>query len=105
MTNAPRPFMDRSRIYRAGIDEQYYQSNLLYQLIQQWSFAARVEGNQTRKYIDACMKAEKFEDQHYYAYFAGVAARRAFSIAQRLLALDEERQKYLDNKPMDWSKL
>lgn len=94
-----------SRIYRAGMDEQYFRSNLLYQMIREWSFLARVEGSKALEYISDCQAAKTLEEQHYHAYFSGVAARRAFSIAARLIALDEERQQYLDNKPLDWSKL
>jgi len=97
--------MNKSRIYRAGIDEEYYQSNLLFDMIREWSFLAREHGDRAREYIRDCHAATTLEDQHYHAYFSGVAARRAFSIASRILALDAERQRYLHNKPMNWSVL
>jgi hypothetical protein len=84
--------LDKSAIYRAGIDEAYHRSNLLYDQMRMLAVGARREGEWAKEYVKHAMETGEPYEVAFYAFFAGVHARRAFSWAQRVLDLNEQRK-------------
>lgn len=100
--------LTRSRIYRAGRDEEYHQSNLLYDVLKYLASLARILGQDAREDIQLSFSAADAEQAQFFAYFAGVKARKAFSVAARVLDLEQERRSKaasLLNLPIDWKQL
>jgi hypothetical protein len=108
----PKVYLDRSRIrYQDERDDKIYRTNVLYDAMREVMNAARSKAFLASEYMNKSIQAtskeftaETVDMAKSYAYFAGCDARRAFTIAQLVLDLDEKRQMF-GGRPVDFTKL
>jgi hypothetical protein len=83
--------LDKSRLYRPGSDEDLYRCNILFDQMRELATLARIIAADAVRDVHLSQAAKSPEMARFYAFFSGSAARRAFSVAQRVLDLNEER--------------
>lgn len=94
------------RIHRESRDDSdLYWCNLLYDMMQGLTRVAREYSWRALDDIRAYDANDNPETIQTLAYFAGVNARKAFSIASRVLELDEERRSHGGYPVKNWENL
>jgi hypothetical protein len=83
---------DSRIIGRSEVDEQQYHDNVGYDMIRALAREARSHGELALEDIQLAMERTMPADVMFYAYFAGVRARRAITIARLAQELNDKRQ-------------
>lgn len=95
-------YFGRSNLYhRSRNDEQARRNKVLRVMILALAIEARIQGAKAIEDMHLCWCAGQDARIRFHAYFAGVNARAAFTIAQRVLDLNAERD---DPREVDWKK-
>lgn len=94
----------RSRLRGSQEDEWYYRNNILWDAIKRLASEARCYGHAAKLDIQHAQCAGQPERVMFLSYFAGVNARKAFTLAQMVLDLQLHRADF-DPRAVDWNAL